>query len=76
MPRYVVTLTDHEVQELIQKGGKSYRIKHALKLDQKLENADWTNCIQEAYGANHNTITGIAKCFVIDEMETTLERKK
>ena len=43
MPRYHVTLTDTEIQELkslIQKGGKGYRIKHAqilLKLDQKSE---------------------------------------
>lgn len=43
MPRYHVTLTDTEIQELkslIQKGGKGYRIKHAqilLKLDQKLK---------------------------------------
>ena len=32
MPRYHVTLTDTEIQELkslIQKGGKGYRIKHA-----------------------------------------------
>ena len=39
MPRYMVTLTDDEIQELkalIQKGGKGYRIRHAqilLKLD-------------------------------------------
>ena len=44
MPRYVVTLTDDEIQELkalVQKGGKGYRIRHAqilLKLDQRLEN--------------------------------------
>ena len=44
MPRYIVTLTNDEIQELkalIQKGGKGYRIKHAqilLKLDQKPEN--------------------------------------
>ena len=43
MPRYHVTLTDTEIQELkslIQKGGKGYRIKHAqilLKLDQSLK---------------------------------------
>ena len=32
MPRYIVTLSDDEIQELsglIQKGGKGYRIKHA-----------------------------------------------
>lgn len=39
MPRYMVTLTNEEIQELkalIQKGGKGYRIKHAqilLKLE-------------------------------------------
>ena len=39
MPRYVVTLTDKEIQELkalVQKGGKGYQIRHAqilLKLD-------------------------------------------
>ena len=43
MPRYIVTLTDDETQELkrlIQKGGKGYRIKHAqilLRLDQRLD---------------------------------------
>ncbi len=83
MPRYVVNLTDQEIQELkelIQKGGKGYRIKHAqilLKLNHKPENADWTyDRIQEAYGANHNTIAGIAKRFVMDGMEAALERKK
>jgi len=44
MPSYKVTLTDEErddLQALIQKGGKGYRIKHAqilLKLDQIPEN--------------------------------------
>ncbi len=48
MPRYIVTLTDHEIMELkalVQKGGKGYRIKHAqilLKLDERPENAAWT----------------------------------
>ncbi len=63
MPRYHVTLTDTEIQELkslIQKGGKGYRIKHAqilLKLDQKPENSFWTyDRIKEAYGASHSTI--------------------
>ena len=67
MPRYHVTLTDTEIQELkslIQKGGKGYRIKHAqilLKLDQKPENSSWTyDRIKEAYGASHSTIAGIA----------------
>ena len=48
MPRYIVTLTNDEIQELkalIQKGGKGYRIKYAqilLKLDQTPENKEWT----------------------------------
>ncbi|MGN0473906.1 MAG: hypothetical protein ACI4IJ_02335 [Acutalibacteraceae bacterium] len=43
MPRYIITLTNDEIQELkalIQKGGKGYRIKHAqilLKLDRQPE---------------------------------------
>ena len=59
MPRYIVTLTNDEIQELkalIQKGGKGYRIKHAqilLKLDQKPENRAWTyDRIKDAYGAS------------------------
>lgn len=83
MPRYMVTLTDDEIQELkalIQKGGKGYRIRHAqilLKLDQKPENAEWTyDRIKDAYGASHSTIASIAKRFVIDGMNAALERKK
>ena len=49
MPRYKVTLTDKEQEELkklIQKGGKGYRIKHAqilLKLNHTPENKNWTH---------------------------------
>lgn len=83
MPRYDVTLTNDEIQTLealIQKGGKGYRIKHAqilLKLDQKPENKDWTyDRIKEAYKANHATIAGIAKRFVMEGIEAALGRKK
>ena len=83
MPRYTVTLTNDEIQELkalVQKGGKGYRIRHAqilLKLDQKPENAAWTyDRIKEAYGASHSTIASIAKRFVMDGMEAALQRKK
>lgn len=83
MPRYVVTLTDNEVQELktlVQKGGKGYRIRHAqilLKLDQRPENKLWTyDRIKDAYGASHSTIAGIAKRFVMDGLEAALNRKK
>ncbi len=46
MPRYKVTLSEQETEELealIKRGGKGYRIKHAqilLKLDAKPENKD------------------------------------
>lgn len=44
MPRYIVTLTDNEIQELkalVQKDGKGYRIRHTqilLKPDRKPKN--------------------------------------
>ena len=83
MPRYIVTLTEEENKELkalVQKGGKSYRIKHAqilLKLDKRPENEEWTyNRIKEAYGASHSTIAGVAKRFVKEGMEAALGRKK
>lgn len=82
MPRYIVTLTDDEIQELkalVQKGGKGYRIRHAqilLKLDQRSENRFWTyDRIKDAYGASHSTIAGIAKRFVMEGMEAALGRK-
>ena len=83
MARYIVTLTDDEIQELkglIQKGGKGYRIKHAqilLKLDQKPSNAGWTyERMKQAYGTSNGTIAGIAKRFVTEGMEAALGRKK
>ena len=83
MPRYIVTLTDEEIQKLkslVQKGGKGYRIKHAqilLKLDQKPENKSWTyDRIKEAYGASRSTIAGVAKRFVMEGMEAALGRKE
>lgn len=83
MEKYRVTLTEEErkeLEKLIQKGGKGYRIKHAqilLKLDQKLENAGWTyDRIQSAYNASHGTIAGVAKRFVCEGMEAALGRKK
>lgn len=83
MPRYKVTLTDEECQELrllVPKGGKGYRIKHAqilLKLNRIPENADWTyDRIKGAYSATHSTIAGVAKRFVFDGMEAALGRKK
>jgi len=82
MSKYKVTLTEAEREELnklIQKGGKGYRIKHAqilLKLDQIPENADWTyNRIQSAYKAVHSTIAEIAKRFVFEGLEAALGRK-
>ena len=82
MIRYAVTLTDDEIQylkEIIQKGGKGYRIKHAqilLKLDRKPCNEKWTYDRIKAYGTSNGTIAGIAKRFVMEGMEAALERKK
>ena len=83
MAKYNVTLTKEEREELeclIKKGGKGYRIRHAqilLKLDKIPENAEWTyNRIQSAYGAVHSTIADIAKRFVFEGLESALGRKK
>jgi hypothetical protein len=83
MPRYKVMLMEEErkeLQNLIQKGGKGYRIRHAqilLKLDKIPENADWTyERIQAAYSATHSTIAGVAKRFVFEGVEAALGRKK
>ena len=82
MPRYRVTLTKEEKEELellIQRGGKGYRIKHAqilLKLDQRPENESWTyEHIRDAYSASRATIAGVAKRFVMEGMEAALVRK-
>jgi len=73
MPRYKVTLSDQEIEELkplIKRGGKGYRIKHTqipLKLDEKPENKGWTyERIWEVYHASSATIAGVAKRFVED----------
>lgn len=83
MTRYKFTLTDEETSELeklVQKGGKGYRIKHAqilLKLNDIPENEEWTyNRIQSAYNVCHNTIAGVAQRFVFDGLEAALGRKK
>ena len=76
MPRYKVTLTEEETQQLkaiIRKGGKGYRIRHAqilLKLDEKPENKSWTyDRIKEAFGASHSTTANIAKRFVMEGLD-------
>ena len=83
MPRYIVTLTNDEIEELkalVQKGGKGYRIRHAqilLKLDQKPENAPWSyDRIKDTFGVSHSTIAGIAKRFVMEGLSAALDRKK
>ena len=82
MPRYKVTLTkeeQNELESLIQKGGKGYRIKHAhilLKLNKCPENDEWDyERIMDAYGVSRGTIAGVAKRFVMDGMEAALGRK-
>jgi hypothetical protein len=82
MPSYKVRLSAEERKELeslIQKGGKGYRIRHAqilLKLDRIPENTGWTyERITEAYGSVRSTIAGIAKRFVFEGLESALGRK-
>ena len=82
MPRYKVTLTDNERNELlrlIKKGGKGYRIKHAqilLKLDDIPANAEWTyDRIKSAYSVSNNTVSGVAQRFVLEGLESALGRK-
>ena len=82
MQRYNVTLTDEEreeLQRLIQKGGKGYRIKHAqilLKQNKVPENAKWTyDRIKDAYSTTSATIAGVAKRFVLEGLEAALGRK-
>jgi transposase len=82
MPSYKVTLSNterEELQSLVQKGGKGYRIRHAqilLKLDKIPENREWTyERITSAYGSVRSTIAGIAKRFVFEGLEAALGRK-
>ena len=81
MPRYVVTLTNDEIQELkilIQKGGKGYIIRHAqilLKLDQKPENKEQTYERIRRMELPALTIAGVAQRFVMEGMEAALGRK-
>ena len=81
MPRYIVTLTNDEIQELkilIQKGGKGYIIRHAqilLKLDQKPENKEQTYERIRRMELPALTIAGVAQRFVMEGMEAALGRK-
>lgn len=82
MPRYKVTLTEeerNELETLIRKDGKGYRIRHAhilLKLNSCPENEAWNyEKIMEAYGVCRGTIAGVAKRFVMDGIEAALGRK-
>jgi hypothetical protein len=82
MPSYKVTLTDderNELQRLIQKGGRGYRIKHAqilLKLDNIPANSEWTyDRIKSAYSVSNGLVSGVAQRFVIEGLEAALGRK-
>ena len=82
MPRYNVTLTKeerNELEALIQKGGKGYKIRHAqilIRLDKTPENKDWGyDRIRDAYKSTHATIAGIAKRFVYEGLEAAIGRK-
>ena len=82
MPRYNVKLNSEErseLQTIIQKGGKGYRIRHAQiqhKLDKIPEYTEWTyDRTSDAYGSVRSTIAGIAKRFVYEGLESALGRK-
>ena len=70
MPRYIVTLTEEERQEL--QSLKPYlHAQLLLKLDQKPENKAWTyDRIKDAYGTSHNTIAYDPLCPVVCIDET------
>ena len=83
MPSYKVMLTEEErkeLEKLVQKGGKGYRVRHAqilLKLDAIPENAKWTyELIKSAYKTSNGTVSGVAKRFVFEGLEAALGRKK
>ena len=83
MPRYKVILTEeeqNELERLIQKRGKGYRIKHAhilLKLNECPENKEWSyDRIMDAYGVCRSMIAGVAQRFVMDGLEAALGRNK
>lgn len=83
MLRYKVKLTDNEreeLQRLIQKGGKGYRVKHAqilLKLDDIPANSGWTyERIKSAYNVSNGTVSGVARRFVVEGLEPALGRKE
>lgn len=69
----------NELEPLIPKGGKGYRITHAhilLKRNESAENEEWPyERIVDAYGVCRATIAGVANRFVMDGPEAALGRK-
>jgi transposase len=84
MPRkkYIVRLTSEErerLQDLISKGKtKAYRIRHAhILLKADLDGPAWLDrAIAEAFSCNRSTVEGIRKRFVLEGLDSALERKK
>lgn len=83
MPKkYVVRLSPEErerLQDLVSKGKtQAYRIRHAhvlLKAD--AEGLAWLDRqITEAFSCNRSTVEGIRKRFVMEGLDSALERKK
>ena len=84
MPKktYIVRLTSEErelLQDLVSKGKtQAYRIRHAhilLKADS--DGPAWLDReIAEAFSCNRSTVEGIRKRFVLEGLDSALERKK
>lgn len=80
--KYVVTLTDEEQEQLkdLANTGRTaaYRIKHANVLLKADTNGDSWNDeqIADAFGCSVRTVENIRKRFVLQGLESALERKK
>jgi transposase len=83
MPKkYVVRLTSEErelLQDLVSKGKtQAYRIRHAhILLKADADGPAWLDRqITEAFSCNRSTVEGIRKRFVMEGLDSALERKK
>jgi len=80
--KYIVTLTSDErelLRELVDTGKtQAYRIKHAnilLKADREQE--AWNDLqIAQAFGCHQNTVANVRLRFVLQGLETALERQQ
>ena len=80
--RYIVRLTPQErkqLEDLVSKGKtQAYRIRHAhILLKADADGPAWLDRqITEAFSCNRSTVEGIRKRFVMEGLDSALERKK